>query len=88
MENKKKLFVGNLPWETRGDQLRELFSECGTVVDAFVSIYKDTGRSRGFGFVEFETEEQAVKAVEKFHGYEMNGSKLQVNIAQPKAAAN
>jgi len=82
--NKRKLFVGNLPWEIRGDQLRDMFSEVGQVTDAFVSLYKDTGRSRGFGFVEFATDEDAAKAIEKFHGFELDGRRLQVNVAQPK----
>lgn len=78
-----KLFVGNLDYTVTSDQLRDLFSQAGTVVDAVVINDKMTGRSRGFGFVEMSTEEEAKAAVEKFNSYDLNGRKINVNEARP-----
>lgn len=78
-----KLFVGNLAWEVTSDDLRALFSEAGNVVDAVVLMDKMTGRSRGFGFVEFASADEAKAAVEKFNGYDLKGRKINVNEARP-----
>lgn len=77
-----KLYVGNLEYTVTGDQLREHFAQAGTVVDAVVITHKDTGRSRGFGFVEFEKEEDAKKAVDMFNDKDFQGRKLVVNEAR------
>lgn len=79
----KKLYVGNLLYEVTDDQLRDVFSQAGTVVSAQVIRFADTGRSKGFGFVEMSTEEEAQKAVEMFHEQDFNGRKMIVNEARP-----
>jgi RNA recognition motif-containing protein len=81
----KKLYVGNLPYTATTDQLREHFSQAGTVVDAVVIIDGRTNRSKGFGFVEFEKEEDAGKAITMFGGKDFGGRNLVVNEARPKA---
>ena len=83
-ENKKKLFVGSLPYSVRDDELREYFAQAGEVVSASVIMERETGRSKGFGFVEMSTEEEAAKAVEMLHESEMAGRNIIVNIARPK----
>lgn len=80
-----KLFVGSLPFATTSDQLREIFSAAGKVVDANVVMDKMTGRSRGFAFVEYETEEEAKKAIETLNGTEVDGRKIFVSEARPQA---
>lgn len=80
-----KLFVGNLEFTVTGDELRDTFSQVGTVVDAAVISDKMTGRSRGFGFVEMSTEDEAKAAIEKLNGSELKGRKINVNEARPKA---
>lgn len=76
-----RLFVGNLSWSVDGDTLRELFAQAGNVVDARVIKERDSGRSRGFGFVTFETEEGAENAIRDFHGKELNGRPLRIDKA-------
>lgn len=83
MEYKKKLYVGNLPYSVNADELRKVFSEFGEVIDAVVISDKYSGRSKGFGFVTFATEESAKMAVEKMNGNEMGGRNLVVNVARP-----
>lgn len=78
-----KLFVGNLDFGATADDLRNLFSQAGTVADAAVITDRMTGRSRGFGFVTMGTEEEANAAIEKFNQYELNGRKINVNMARP-----
>lgn len=78
-----KLFVGNLDYTVTGDDLKELFSQAGTVTDAVVISDKMSGRSRGFGFVEMSTEEEAKAAVEKVNGADLKGRKINVNEARP-----
>lgn len=80
-----KLFVGSLPFSTTSDQLREVFAKAGKVVEANVVMDKMTGRSRGFGFVEMETEEEAKKAVDTLNGTEVDGRKIFVSEARPQA---
>ena len=79
----KKLFVGGLPWATTSDDLKQLFSQAGTVTSATVISDKMTGRSRGFGFVEFENDAEADAAMAQFNGYQLNGRSLVVNEAKP-----
>ena len=78
-----KLFVGNLDFTVSVDDLKALFAGAGTVVDAVVISDKMTGRSRGFGFVEMSTEEEAKKAVEMFNGTDLKGRNINVNEARP-----
>ena len=80
----KRLFVGNLPYSVDEAQLEAAFAEHGTVVSAVIIRDRESGRSRGFGFVEMETEEMAENAVGALDGFEMDGRRLRVNEAQPK----
>lgn len=79
----KKLFVGSLPWAVDDDKLRELFSQAGTVVSAQVIKDRETGRSRGFGFVEMSTEEEAQNAVKNLNGSDVEGRNIVVSLARP-----
>jgi len=83
LENKKKLYVGNLPYTTTVDELKTTFGEFGAVVDAVIISDKHTGRSKGFGFIEFEDEASAQKAVEGMNGKDLGGRNIVVNIARP-----
>ena len=78
-----KLFVGNLAWEVTADDLKALFADAGTVVDAAVISDKMTGRSRGFGFITMSSDDEAKKAIEMFNQYDLKGRKLNVNVARP-----
>jgi len=78
-----KLYIGSLPFATTQDELSAMFSQAGTVSSATIITDKMTGRSRGFGFVEMSTDEEAQKAIEMFNGHEMEGRKLIVNEARP-----
>ena len=80
----KKLYVGGLPWKVTDEDLSRAFSDAGTVESATVITDKMTGRSRGFGFVEMTTDEEAQKAIEIWDGKEMDGRTLAVNEAKPK----
>lgn len=82
--NNKKLFVGSLPWATDDAGLAQLFSQAGTVVSAQVVKDRETGRSRGFGFVEMSSEEEAQNAVKNLNGTDVEGRKIVVNIARPR----
>ncbi|OGY86893.1 MAG: RNA-binding protein [Candidatus Kerfeldbacteria bacterium RIFOXYA2_FULL_38_24] len=79
----KKLYVGGIPYSTTEDELKELFSQVGTAESATIIMDKMSGRSRGFGFVEMSTEEEAQAAIDKFHGQDYNGRTLTVNEARP-----
>ncbi|HST52402.1 MAG TPA: hypothetical protein VLJ61_10375 [Pyrinomonadaceae bacterium] len=79
-----RLYVGNLNFRTTGDELRDLFSQAGEVENASVVEDRDTGRSRGFGFVEMATAEGAAAAIEQFNGKEFGGRTLTVNEARPR----
>ena len=79
-----KLYVGNLDYGVTGDQLGELFGEAGKVVSAVVISDKYSGRSKGFGFVEMSSEEEAKKAMETFNEKEFEGRKMIVNEARPQ----
>lgn len=79
----KRLFVGSLPWSTTDVELKELFGKAGTVAEATIVIDRQTGRSKGFGFVEMSSDEEATKAIEMFNGQEFGGRSLVVNEARP-----
>ncbi|OGZ28999.1 MAG: RNA-binding protein [Candidatus Niyogibacteria bacterium RIFCSPLOWO2_01_FULL_45_48] len=79
----KKLYVGGLSYSTTEDTLKSFFSEAGTVETATVIMDRMSGRSKGFGFVEMSTDEEAQKAVEMFNGKELDGRNLTVNEARP-----
>ena len=80
-----KLYVGNLSFRTTSDELKDLFSQAGEVESASVIEDRETGRSRGFGFVEMATSEGGAAAITQFNGYELGGRALTVNEARPKA---
>jgi cold-inducible RNA-binding protein len=79
-----KLYVGNLSFQTSSDDLNSLFAQAGTVESAAVVEDRETGRSRGFGFVEMSSKDEAQKAIEQFNGKEVNGRNLNVNEAKPR----
>src|ERR671921_2624419 len=79
-----RLYVGNLSFRTTSDELRELFSQAGEVESASVIEDRETGRSRGFGFVEMATSEGAAAAIEQFNGKDFGGRTLTVNEARPR----
>ena len=79
-----KLYVGNLAFETSGDSLRQHFEQAGTVETATVVEDRDTGRSRGFGFVEMSSKEEGEAAIAQFNGNDLNGRSLTVNVAKPR----
>lgn len=79
-----KLFVGSLSWGVRDDMLREAFEKAGEVLSANVLLERDTGRSRGFGFVEMATDEAAQAAIEMWNEQELDGRKIIVNVARPR----
>ncbi|MDR1398277.1 MAG: RNA-binding protein [Desulfarculales bacterium] len=78
------IYVGNLPFATSDNDLRDLFTQAGAVVSARVITDRETGRSRGFGFVEMDSPEEAKEAIQRFHGYSLNGRNLTVNEAKPR----
>jgi RNA recognition motif-containing protein len=79
-----KLYVGNLPYNTSEDDLKELFGSHGTVTSVSLINDRETGRSKGFGFVEFENDDDAKKAIEALNGSDFSGRALVVNEARPK----
>ncbi len=79
-----KLFVGNLEYSVTSDELRDLFSQAGSVIDAVVITDKMSGRSRGFGFVEMSSDDEAKTAIEKLNGADLKGRKINVNEARPQ----
>jgi RNA recognition motif-containing protein len=79
-----KIFVGNMPYAMTKEDLKNLFSEVGNVISASVIIDRETKRSRGFGFVEMETEEETKKALETLNEREVSGRKLIVNEAHER----
>ena len=79
-----KLYVGNLPYSVRDEGLQELFSQAGSAVSANVITDRESGRSKGFGFVEMSNSEEAEKAIQMFNGYSFDGRDLRVNIARPR----
>src|SRR6476646_9303841 len=81
----KKLYVGNLPFSATDQILSDTFSQCGTVESAKIITDRDTGRSKGFGFVEMSTEAEAQDAISKFNGADYDGRAMTVNEAKPMA---
>ena len=79
-----KLYVGNLAFQTTSQDLQELFAQAGTVESASIVEDRDTGRSRGFAFVEMSTNEEATAAIDQFNGKELAGRALKVNEAKPR----
>ena len=79
-----KLFVGSLPWAVDDAQLEEMFSSFGQVISAKVIVDRETNRSKGFGFVEFDDDEAAKAAIAKLNNSEMNGRNIVVNEARPQ----
>lgn len=80
-----KLYVGGLSYSTTTESLREFFAQCGTVESATVITDKFSGQSRGFGFVEMATSEEAQKAIADLNGKDLDGRKLTVNVSNPQA---
>jgi RNA recognition motif-containing protein len=80
----KKLYVGNLSYDVQNSDLEELFATYGTVASADVITDRDSGQSKGFGFVEMSTEDEAKAAIAALNGQEQNGRPLTVNEARPK----
>jgi cold-inducible RNA-binding protein len=82
--NPNRLFVGNLSYQTMENDLQDYFSQVGVVTSVNLMLDKVTGKSRGFGFIEFATAEEANKAVEQLHNKEFQGRALTVNVARPR----
>lgn len=81
----KKLYVGNLPFSATDQILNDTFAQCGTVESSKIIVDRDTGRSKGFGFVEMSTEAEAQDAISKFNGADYDGRAMTVNEAKPMA---
>jgi RNA recognition motif-containing protein len=79
-----KVFVGNLDFNTTKTEVQTLFGEVGQIRDVFLPIDRESGRPRGFAFVEFASDEDAAKAIERFNGYELGGRRLRVNAAEER----
>lgn len=79
-----KLYVGGLPYSTTQESLQAAFAQAGTVTSASIITDRDTGRARGFGFVEMSTDEEAQNAINMFHGKDFEGRRLTVNEARPR----
>ncbi|MBI5668729.1 MAG: RNA-binding protein [Chloroflexi bacterium] len=80
----KKLYVGNLPYSVTEDEIRELFEQAGEITSVTVITDRETGRSKGFGFVEMSSEEEAQEAIKRFNGYAMSKRPLTVSEARPR----
>jgi RNA recognition motif-containing protein len=80
----KKLYVGNMSYDTTQDQIRELFSQAGEVTDVSLITDRETSRPKGFGFVEMATDEGAQEAIKRFNGYTLGNRNLTVNEARPR----
>ena len=83
-----KLYVGNLPFSATEDVLNDMFSQCGTVDSAKVITDRETGRSKGFGFVEMSSDDEAQAAIEKYDGQDCDGRAMKVNEAKPMEPRN
>ncbi len=81
----KKLYVGNLPFSATEQQLADMFAQSGTVESAKIITDRDSGRSKGFGFIEMSSDAEAQAAISKFNGMDMGGRPLTVNEAKPMA---
>ena len=83
-----KLYVGNLAFQTSSEELQTLFAQAGTVESVSLIEDRETGRSRGFGFVEMQTKEEGAAAIQQFNGKEVGGRALNVNEAKPRENRN
>ena len=83
-----KLYVGNLAFDTTSNDLQTLFAQAGTVESVNLIEDRESGRSRGFGFVEMQTKEEGAAAIQKFNGQEVGGRSLKVNEAKPRENRN
>lgn len=83
MDN-RKLYVGNLPWSVTSEGLHDMFAQFGAIAEAVVITDRMSGRSKGFGFVTFENEEDAQRAVSEMHDKDVQGRNLVVNVARPR----
>jgi len=81
----RKLYVGNLPYSASQESLQETFSQCGTVDSVNVITDRDTGQSKGFGFIEMSNDSEAQKAIQELNGTQIDGREIKVNEAKPKA---
>ncbi len=79
-----RLYVGNLPYSVGENDLKRLFSQAGTVENVTLPLDRETGRPRGFGFVQMATDEEAEAAIQQFNGYTLDGRQLRVNLAQER----
>ncbi|KAG2113883.1 uncharacterized protein F5147DRAFT_680291 [Suillus discolor] len=86
-QSSAKIYVGNLSWNTTDDTLRNAFSSYGPVLDSIVMRDRDTGRSRGFGFVTYGTTEEANHAIANMNEQELDGRRIKVNLANPRSSA-
>lgn len=83
-----KLFVGGIAWATTEESLKAFFEQVGTVLEVKIITDRETGRSKGFGFVTMETQELAEKAIEMLNGQELDGRALNINLARPQEPRN
>jgi RNA recognition motif-containing protein len=83
-----KLYVGNLSFDTSSSELQTLFAQAGTVESVSLIEDRETGRSRGFGFVEMQTKEEGAAAIQQFNGKDVGGRALKVNEAKPREDRN
>jgi RNA recognition motif-containing protein len=86
MSDNKKLYVGNLSWNTTDSSLEGAFAQAGAVVSAKIIVDRETNKSKGFGFVEMNSSEEAQKAIEMFNGKELDGRTIKVSEAKPQEA--
>ena len=84
----KKLYIGNLPYSANDQSLTDKFSECGTVSSAKVIMDRDSGRSKGFAFVEMSTDAEAAESISRFHGTDLDGRAMNVSEAKPMVPRN
>jgi|SRR5581483_5287427 RNA recognition motif-containing protein len=82
--NRPRLYVGNLPYQLTVEELKDFFAGAGTVTDAAIITDRETGRSKGFGFVEFATEDDATRAQSMFNGAQLRNRTLKVDLAKPR----
>ncbi|KAJ5210164.1 Nucleotide-binding alpha-beta plait [Penicillium cf. griseofulvum] len=81
-----KIYVGNLSWHTSDESLRAAFGEFGNIVDSIVMVDRETGRSRGFGFVTFSSAEEAEAAINALNEQDLDGRRIRVNLANARPA--
>lgn len=84
----KKLYIGNLPYSATDQSLTDKFSECGTVNSAKVIMDRDSGRSKGFAFIEMSTDSEAAQSISRFNGTELDGRTMNVSEAKPMVPRN